>query len=99
MYSYYSGPTPTGSTSSSTAAATTTKSSSAATSLPSGWKYGGCYVDGTYGRIMQNQQADNQQLTVESCVQTCTGLGYSVAGIEYGEQWFVTSLSDLNIDS
>jgi hypothetical protein len=48
---------------------------------------------------MQNQQADNQQLTVESCVQTCTGLGYSVAGIEYGVQWFVTSLSDLNIDS
>ena len=38
---------------------------------------------------MMYQQNDNQQLTVESCVSTCAGLGYSVAGMEYGVQWYV----------
>lgn len=38
---------------------------------------------------MNNQQSDNQQMTVESCVQTCSGLGYSVAGMEYSVQWYV----------
>lgn len=94
MYSYYAGPTPTGSSTSSTAAATssTATPSSAATGLPTGWKYDGCYVDGAIGRIMNNQQSDNQQLTVESCVQTCSGLGYSVAGMEYSVQWYVLQI-------
>jgi hypothetical protein len=69
-----------------------TKASSAATALPSGWQYDGCYIDGAYGRIMENEQNDNQQLTIESCVSTCTGLGYIVAGIEYGVQWLVPAM-------
>jgi hypothetical protein len=89
MFSYYSGatPTPTGTSVTSTAASSTTVSS--VTGIPTGWKYDGCYIDGANGRIMQNQQADNQQLTVQSCIATCSGLGYTVAGLEYGVQWFV----------
>lgn len=56
--------------------------------LPKGWKSYGCYVDGVNGRILNNQQPDNSQLTVESCVSTCVGLGHGVAGLEYGVQCF-----------
>lgn len=65
------------------ASATSTSSGTVATSLPTGWKYTGCYEDQTNGRIMLYEQADNQQLTVESCVQLCSSMGYSVAGLEY----------------
>jgi hypothetical protein len=37
---------------------------------------------------MNYQQPDNSTLTIESCVQTCIGLGYSVAGAEYSTQCF-----------
>jgi hypothetical protein len=91
---YYSGAaTSTSSSSSSSLPSVTsgsvTTTSSAATGLPSGWIYDGCYIDNANGRIMLNQQNDNSQLTVESCVQTCSGMGYKVAGMEYAEQWFV----------
>jgi hypothetical protein len=71
----------------STSSSSSSSTSSAVTGLPSGWKYDGCYIDNANGRIMLNQQNDNQQLTVESCVQTCISLGYSVAGMEYSVQW------------
>jgi hypothetical protein len=51
--------------------------------LPSGWAYKGCYIDGANGRIFNTQQPDLSNLTMESCVSTCSGLGYSVAGMEY----------------
>ncbi|MCJ1315893.1 hypothetical protein MMC15_001213 [Xylographa vitiligo] len=59
-----------------------------ATGLPTGWSYQGCYVDGTNGRIIANQEPDSQTNTIEACVSTCVGLGYSVAGLEYGVQCF-----------
>jgi len=62
--------------------------SDGATGLPANWKYDGCWVDNVNGRIMGNEQPDNQALTVESCVNTCIGLGFTVAGIEYGVQCF-----------
>ncbi|KAF8862211.1 glyoxal oxidase-like protein [Acephala macrosclerotiorum] len=61
---------------------------SSATGLPTGWKYDGCYSEGTTGRALQNQQPDSQTNSVESCIKTCIGLGYSVAGMEYGTQCF-----------
>lgn len=69
-------------------AATSTASGTVATSLPTGWNYTGCYTDQTNGRIMLYEQPDNQQMTVESCVQLCSGMGYSVAGMEYSYQCF-----------
>lgn len=47
------------------------------------WSYKGCYIDGVKGRIFATQQPDLSILTVESCISTCAGLGYSVAGMEY----------------
>ena len=46
----------------------------------------GCWVDGLNGRILTKQQPDNAQNTLESCVQTCASLGYTIAGAEYGTE-------------
>ena len=54
--------------------------------MPSGWTYRGCYIDNANGRILENQQPDDDTLTIESCISTCKGLGYSVAGAEYSVQ-------------
>jgi hypothetical protein len=80
--------TPTGGNPSTTAASPTSIGTGSATGLPTGWKYGGCFVDNLNGRILSVQQPDNAALTVESCVNTCAGAGYSVAGMEYSVQCF-----------
>jgi WSC domain len=56
--------------------------------LPSGWSYGGCYVDNAHGRILSAQQPDSDTVTIESCISTCFGLGYSIVGLEYSRQCF-----------
>jgi hypothetical protein len=56
--------------------------------LPSGWSYKGCYVDNPNGRVMNVEQPDNSSLTIESCITTCSQLGYKVAGMEYSVQCF-----------
>lgn len=45
-------------------------------------------MDGAQGRILIYQQPDNPNLTVESCVATCIGLNYNVAGMEYSSECF-----------
>lgn len=40
------------------------------------------------GRILNFQQPDDQQLTVQSCIQKCSNLGYSVAGMQWSYQCF-----------
>lgn len=80
-------PETTSATSSSTATPTSSGTSSA---LPSDWTYRGCYIDGAYGRIL-TQQSDSSTLTIESCVQTCKGLGLGVAGTQYSTQCFCGS--------
>ena len=72
---------------SSTASPTST-SPSTTSGLPSGWQYKGCYIDNANGRVLPFQLPDNSSLTVESCVQSCYQLGYSVAGAEYSTQCF-----------
>lgn len=59
-------------------------SSSSAPPSATGWSYQGCWVDnaGGHGRVMQNQQQDSATLTHETCIQTCVGLGFKVAGME-----------------
>ncbi|PVH72774.1 copper radical oxidase [Cadophora sp. DSE1049] len=74
--------------SSTTVSATSSTQSSLPTGLPANWTYSGCYIDNANGRIMMNQQQDNQQQTVESCVNACSNMGYVVAGMEYGVQCF-----------
>lgn len=58
------------------------------TGFPTGWIYQGCWVDGLDGRILNNQQPDNQALTQQSCVETCATAGYTIAGMEYSVQCF-----------
>ena len=65
-----------------------TSTAPAGTGFPTGWSAQGCWVDGVSGRILNNQQPDNQALTLQSCVKTCAGLGYTIAGAEYGVQCF-----------
>jgi hypothetical protein len=61
------------------------------TGLPAGWSYQGCYVDGLNGRILNDQLADSTTNSVESCVQQCVALGYTIAGMEYSVQCFCSN--------
>ena len=58
--------------------------------IPANWTYAGCYHDNYagYGRVMKNEQPDDNTLTQASCISTCNDMGYSVAGMEYGVQCF-----------
>ncbi|KAI0813023.1 copper radical oxidase [Xylaria sp. FL0064] len=56
--------------------------------LPGSWAYRGCYTEGSSGRALNVQQPDSQDLTIESCVNTCIDAGYGVAGLEYASQCF-----------
>ena len=67
---------------------TTSSQTSSATGIPPAWKYDGCYAEGTNGRALQHQQPDSQTNSVETCINTCIGLGYTVAGLEFGIQCF-----------
>ena len=95
VFSYVGGPTSTVSSATNTATATATATTATATntaigsadSLPGNWTYRGCYIDNAYGRILY-QQPDSNQLTVESCVQTCISQGKHIAGMEYSTQCF-----------
>lgn len=87
----------TSSTAMTTAAASTTTTTTTATSSVAtvtstatigNWTYAGCYIDNAYGRILQVNPGNSDTLTVESCVNTCQGLGYTVAGAEYSTQCF-----------
>lgn len=78
---------PTGSASTTGAGSSTTARAPSA-SVPAGWELKGCYVDSVNARIMNNLQPDDADMTIESCVNTCIGLGYTVAGMEYGVQCF-----------
>jgi hypothetical protein len=82
------GTAPVPSSTSATATGPTPTPSTAATGIPASWKYNGCYTEGTTGRALKNQRPDSATLTVESCIQTCISLGYSAAGMEYGQQCF-----------
>ncbi|RDL36505.1 Uncharacterized protein BP5553_05857 [Venustampulla echinocandica] len=78
-------PTNTGTT---TGSSSTVSQTSTATGLPAGWKYDGCYSEGKNGRALTFQQPGGAGNTIESCIQTCIGLGYTVAGVEYSTQCF-----------
>jgi len=72
-----------------TSTATSTSSAvGVATGLPTSWEYKGCWLDQQYGRILGYQAPSVATLTVESCVQTCAALGYSIAGMEYFTQCY-----------
>lgn len=85
LVSSTSGVTPTGTA---TSSSSTSSAVPTPTGIPTGWKYAGCYSEGTGGRALTQQQAGGAANTIESCINTCVGLGYTVAGLEYSSQCF-----------
>ncbi|KAH8590515.1 WSC domain-containing protein [Bisporella sp. PMI_857] len=88
---YRAGPPPTGTTTETvtpTSASTTTSAPPVSTDFPAGWTNQGCWVDGVSGRILGNQQPDSATMTLQSCSNICSNLGYNIAGMEYGQQCF-----------
>ncbi|KAF2138757.1 copper radical oxidase [Aplosporella prunicola CBS 121167] len=65
-----------------------TSSTSPVAAIPTGWTYQGCYIDNANGRIMMYAQPDDSKNTAETCIATCIGLGYTVAGTQYGVNCF-----------
>lgn len=56
------------------------------------WNYTGCYTEATSGRALastfQYGSPSTFNMTIEACVAFCNGGGYSLAGVEYGQQCF-----------
>ncbi|KAI0033597.1 hypothetical protein K488DRAFT_84794 [Vararia minispora EC-137] len=56
--------------------------------LPTGWSYNACWVDNANGRILGTELPDNQNLTVDSCIESCIGQNFTLAGLEFQSQCF-----------
>jgi hypothetical protein len=56
-----------------------------ASSLPSGWSYVGCLIDGGGARILLSASETVNSNTPQGCIAFCTSSGYAMAGVEYGE--------------
>lgn len=41
------------------------------------------FSDGAFGRVMATELPDNQNLTVESCVNSCNSQNFTLAGLEF----------------
>ncbi|KAL3424090.1 WSC domain-containing protein [Phlyctema vagabunda] len=78
----------TSATTSAADASATTSGVSSPTAFPANWTSQGCWVDGVNGRILNNQLPDSETLTLETCVNSCAALGYTIAGAEYEVQCF-----------
>jgi len=49
-----------------------------------GWQYEGCFTD-LYGqRTLSDWQWSNANTTIQTCTSECASLGYTIAGLEYG---------------
>ncbi|KAI0659966.1 WSC-domain-containing protein [Cubamyces menziesii] len=75
------------STSPSTPATSTTGPSAPAASLPAGWAVVGCRSD-TSARALTGYSFANDQMTVASCVSTCSSKGFLMAGVEFGRECY-----------
>ncbi|KAJ7364626.1 glyoxal oxidase N-terminus-domain-containing protein [Mycena albidolilacea] len=61
--------------------------SAIATDLPEPWAYVGCFVDNAHGRVL-TVEADNANMTMESCVASCDAQNFTIAGGEFSVQCF-----------
>ena len=53
-----------------------------------GWSYQGCASDTGSSRSLSGSSNSDDNMTVEACIDYCSGKGYSLAGIEYGNQCY-----------
>ncbi|KAI0341471.1 WSC-domain-containing protein [Trametopsis cervina] len=61
---------------------------SAKSTLPSGWTEVGCIAEGTSGRALTSASTTNPALTKTICANYCAGLGYKLAGVEFGTECY-----------
>jgi Domain of unknown function (DUF1996)/WSC domain len=52
------------------------------------WSYSGCGSDSIKARKFTGASTSSQTMTVETCVDFCSGKGFSVAGTEYGNECY-----------
>ncbi|KAG6836636.1 hypothetical protein H0H93_005663 [Arthromyces matolae] len=73
--------------------------------LPGNFSYAGCYVDNAFGRILIADTPGNPNNTIQSCINACVSLNYTVAGSEYSgtyichlglNAWFLTIVLQMN---
>lgn len=53
-----------------------------------GWEYIGCGSDSTSGRTLTGSDEFTNSVDVETCIDYCEGLGYTIAGMEYSSQCY-----------
>lgn len=60
------------------------------------WKHQGCYTEATSGRALSSKQiygsASNGDMDLEMCASFCFDNGYSLFGVEYGQQCYCGNL-------
>jgi len=54
------------------------------------------HSDNAHGRIFQTELPDNQALTVENCIASCSSQGFTLAGLEYSVQCCTLILTSIN---
>ena len=52
------------------------------------WSYTGCGTDSMASRKFTGASTNSKTMTVETCVDFCSGKGFSVAGTEYGSECY-----------
>ncbi|KAI0692895.1 hypothetical protein BC835DRAFT_1276877 [Cytidiella melzeri] len=58
------------------------------TPLPSGWGKVGCIAEGTSGRALSAASTTMSNMTTAGCVAFCTSKGFSIAGVEFGDECY-----------
>ena len=57
--------------------------------LSSSYVYNGCWNEGIGGLALPDEEwTDTEGVTVDSCVNHCKGLGFGIAGLEFGQVCF-----------
>ncbi|CZS94127.1 uncharacterized protein RAG0_04170 [Rhynchosporium agropyri] len=61
---------------------------SAGSALLASWFSKGCYSDNYPSRILSSSTASSSALTLEACITFCNNGGFSLAGVEYGQECY-----------
>ncbi|KAJ6515444.1 WSC domain-containing protein [Mycena sanguinolenta] len=52
------------------------------------WIWQGCYTDTSTSRTLAEASTTSVEMTVESCIAFCTAGGFSLAGVEFGDECY-----------
>lgn len=76
----------------STTLTTSTKTTTSTTApAATGWNFRGCYTDNVSGRALVNNEVvpgGASGMSIEACQTECHSLGYTLAGVEYGDECY-----------